>query len=57
MLKIEEMDIMATQVETINTHEYVKRPYFIVFLTLGLLTILAAESTDRSISLIFGLEK
>ena len=40
MLKIEEMDIMATQVETINTHEYVKRPYFIVFLTLGLLTIL-----------------
>ncbi|MHA1976624.1 MAG: cytochrome C oxidase subunit IV family protein [Candidatus Hodarchaeales archaeon] len=31
---------MATQVETVNSHGYVKRPYFIVFLTLGLLTIL-----------------
>ena len=31
---------MATQIETVNSHEYVKRPYFIVFLTLGLLTIL-----------------
>ncbi len=31
---------MATQVESNNAHEYVKRPYFLVFLMLGLLTVL-----------------
>ncbi len=31
---------MVTQVETQDTHEYIKRPYFLVFLMLGFLTVL-----------------
>jgi hypothetical protein len=34
------MVIMAMQVKTGNTHEYVKRPYSLVFLMLALFTIL-----------------
>jgi hypothetical protein len=31
---------MTTQTESVSSHEYVKKPYFLVFLSLGLLTIL-----------------
>jgi hypothetical protein len=31
---------MIEQTESVNSHEFVKRPYFLVFLSLGLLTVL-----------------
>ena len=31
---------MTMQTESVNSHEFVKRPYFLVFLSLGLLTVL-----------------